>query len=83
MTKQEVEENFKKLSNPATELEQQVRLEGFKQGMGDLGAEYVSHNKHNIYFKLKEGHQFTDDVRIKKAKNTAMAFTGLVLRFNE
>lgn len=83
LTKEEVENNLKILSNPDTELEKKVRLEGFIQGIGELGAQYVSHGNHNIYFKLTDGHQLDSDVRIKRAKNTCFMLTGLILRFTE
>lgn len=83
LTKKQVEKNFKKLSNPDTPEEKLAHLEGFIKGMEDLGAEYVSHGDHNIYFRLKEDHQFTDETRKKRAKLTAYSFTGLLLRFTE
>lgn len=83
LTKKQVEKNFKKLSQPDSPEEKLARLEGFIKGMTDLGAEYVSHGDHNIYFRLKEGHQLTDDTRKKRAKHTAYSFTGLLLKFTE
>lgn len=83
LSKKKVAKNLKLLSQPDTPEEKEVRLEGFKKGMSDLGAEYVSHNDFNIYFRLTEGHQLTDDNRKKRAKHTAFSFTGLLLRFTE
>lgn len=83
LTKKQVEKNLEILSKGDTDLEKLVRLEGFIQGMEDLGAEYKSHNKHNIYFKLKADSQIADDNRKKRAKHTAFMMTGLLLRFTE
>lgn len=83
LTKEQVEKNLEILSKGDTEIEKKVRFEGFIQGIGDLGVQYVSHNDHNIYFKLIEGHKLDSDTKIKRAKNTCLLMTGLILRFTE
>lgn len=83
MTKKRVEKNMKILSGPTNEEDKKIQLEGCIQGMTELGAEYVSHGKYNIYFRLKEGNQLDTYIRKNRAKHTAFALTGLLLKWTE
>lgn len=81
LSKKQVAANLKKLSRPQTEEDKKVQLEGFIKGMTELGAEYVSHGKYNIYFRLKEGTQIDTYIKKQRAKHTAFVMTGLLLRW--
>ena len=56
------------------------KVEGVSNGLAQLGAIYKSHNAINLYIEVPKGAILDDDNLKKKAKQTIMMYTGLILR---
>ncbi len=55
-------------------------VEGYVDGLKQLGAVYKSHNKDNIYIAVRKGSLLDNDEYIKKAKKSAQLYAKRVLK---
>lgn len=63
-------------------LTQDEKVEGVVAGLTEIGAIYKSHNRYNLYIKVKKDSILDSDEHFKKAVKTVFFYTGLILRFD-
>lgn len=61
-------------------LTQDEKVEAISAGLAELGATYKSHNEINLYISVKKGSKLDTDHHKAKAKQTVLAYCGLILR---